>query len=350
MSKIICDICGTVYQDTAESCPICGYTNQIGMEELDVDMLEDISGARGKGGRFSSASKKKHKEIFDYDEVNADELDDEEEDPYEDSEAYEQEPKSNTLLVVLLVIIIALLLLATGFLFFRYFLPNAFNNDEAAPTTIATVATEPEETTEPAIPCTDIVLMSGGKVELCGEGFFHVLHVKVVPEDTTDVLTYRSEDESVATVNEDGRITAVGEGETTIYINCGEKQIKCPVTVVFEEVTEPETEATETIEGQAETGAEEETVETATETTVPEETLKDVTLKLKHKDRSINVGYGFQLELACDLEPEEVEWSVEDSKIATVDEKGFVKAVRSGTTVVTAKYGDQEVKCTIRCR
>ena len=25
MNKIICDICGTSYPDTADSCPICGF-------------------------------------------------------------------------------------------------------------------------------------------------------------------------------------------------------------------------------------------------------------------------------------------------------------------------------------
>ena len=29
MSKIICEICGTSYPDTAECCPICGYPQDI---------------------------------------------------------------------------------------------------------------------------------------------------------------------------------------------------------------------------------------------------------------------------------------------------------------------------------
>lgn len=360
MSKIICDICGTVYQDTAESCPICGYTRNLGMEELDEDLLADMPGSRGKGGRFSSSNvKKKNKEIFDYDEVNPEEPEEEEEEySYDDSEPYEEEPKSNTLLIVVLVVIITLLLVASGFLFFRYFLPNALS-DETPPTTLETTVETQEETTEPTVPCTDIVLTSGGKIELYNIGYFHLLHVKVVPEDTTDILTFLSEDESIATVSEDGKITAVGVGETTIYITCGEKQIKCPVSVVIVEETEPATEATvassadgEAItEGETVSGDEASDVAETEEVTLPEETaLKDVVLKLKYTDRSLTVGYGFQLELDCDLTPEEVEWSVEHSYIATVDEKGFVKAVKTGTTEVTAKYGDQEVKCTIRCR
>lgn len=348
MSKIICDICGTVYPDTAESCPICGYTRNLGEDAPEEDLLADMPTPRGRGGRFSSSNvKKKKKEIFDYDEVNGDEPDEEER--YEDAEVYPEEPKTNTLLVVVLVCAITLLLVAAGFLFFRYFLPNT-GKEEELPTAVETVATTEAETTEPTVPCTDIVLMSGAKVELYNKGFFHLLHVKVVPEDTTDVLTFTSGDEAIAAVNEDGRITAVGEGETVIYITCGEKQIQCPVTVVFEAETEPSAETgADALSVEAGTGPEGETSE-STAAPTEETALKDVELKLKYTDRSLTVGYGFQLELDCDLAPEEVTWSVEHSYIATVDEKGFVKAVGSGTTAVIVQYGDQEVQCIIRCK
>ena len=44
-----------------------------------------------------------------------------------------------------------------------------------------------------------------------------------------------------------------------------------------------------------------------------------------------------------------MEWSSEHPYIATVDENGVVKAIKSGTTSITAKYGDQEVSCIVRC-
>ena len=49
-----------------------------------------------------------------------------------------------------------------------------------------------------------------------------------------------------------------------------------------------------------------------------------------------------------DLKPEDVEWSVEHAYIAKV-ENGYVTALQSGTTEITAKYGDQTVKCIVRC-
>ena len=74
-----------------------------------------------------------------------------------------------------------------------------------------------------------------------------------------------------------------------------------------------------------------------------------MTLKLKQKDIKLGVYYYHELVLDCDLKPEEVTWSSEHPHIATVDEKGNVTAVKEGTTSITAKYGDQEVQCIVRC-
>ena len=149
---------------------------------------------------------------------------------------------------------------------------------------------------------------------------------------------FTSGDESVATVDANGRITAVSEGKTVIYITCGDKQLTCPVTCQFEQETEPSTEAT--VAAQTE----------ATIQTEPVETKPQVELKLDRTDMRLQVGYSTQLKLVdCgDLKPEDVEWSVEHAYIAKV-ENGYVTALQSGTTEITAKYGDQTVKCIVRC-
>lgn len=340
MNKVICDICGTTYQESAECCPICGCSRDMSMEFADDELIldevmNDEAPSRGKGGRFSS---KKKKEIFDYDEVNPEEDDmgDEEEDdayPGDDEDLYEEEPRHNTFLVVLLVVLIMVLLVGTGYIFIRYFMPNMMNK-ETVPETSAVVETTEVPTTELSIPCQSLAL-SGGAAELKQAGNYFLLNVIVSPEDTTDDLVFRSADESIATVTEDGRITAVAEGETEIFITCGKTQLTCPVTCDFSEVTEPPTEET----------AVEETEET---TVATEAALKDVTLKLKKTDVMLKVGYGFTLELDCDLEPEDVEWSVEHEHILKV-ENGYVTALKSGTTDVIVKYGDQEVRCIVRC-
>ena len=185
----------------------------------------------------------------------------------------------------------------------------------------------------------DLVLTSG-KAELTNEGNYHLLNVVALPENTTDEIIYTSADESIATVSENGRITAVSEGETVIYITCGNIQQVCPVVCRFTVETQPETEATEAAAGETE----EQTEQTTAPTSAP-----DVVLKLEKTDVMLGVYYEFQLKLDCDLEQNQVTWTSEHPHIATVDENGVVKALKSGTTAITAKYGDQEVSCIVRC-
>ena len=339
MSKVICEICGTTYQDTAECCPICGCPRDMSASASDDDLVLDQMPALNRGGRFSSGKKKK--EIFDFDEESDDFPEPENEpyssDPEDDEDDYAQPQQHNTLVVVILTVLIVVLLAGTAFLFFRYLLPNLRGAQDAAPTVQTEQATQaPTETTQPRIPCQNLSL-PGGAAELTQPGYYFLLNVVVTPENTTDELVFTSGDESIATVSADGRITAVGEGKTVIYITCGDKQLTCPVTCHFEEETEPSTEST--VAAQTETAAQTEA-----------ETLSQVTLKLDRTDMRLQVGYSTQLKLVdCgDLKPEDVEWSVEHNYIAKVD-KGYVTAIQSGTTEITAKYGDQEVKCIVRC-
>lgn len=334
MSKIICDICGTTYQDTAECCPICGCSRDSAADLLGDDLLQG-EGTKGRGGLFSA----KKKEIFDFDEVNAEpeeeEVEDEEEEDYDEEEEEEEAPRHNTFVIILLTILIAGLLIVAGFIFVRYFLPNMKGSEETtAPETTVAVQETTLETTEPTIPCESLLMTSGGVAELNEAGQFFLLHVKAMPENTTDKIVYTSGNESIATVSEDGKITAIAEGETTIFISCGQSSLECPVVVKFVEETVPPTTEAPVVE----------------ETTAPTvAAAPDVVLKLKKTDILLGVYYQFTLELDCELEQNQVEWSSEHPHIAKVDENGVVTAVKEGTTAITAKYGDQEVQCMVRC-
>ena len=41
MNKIICDICGTSYLETEESCPVCGCSRASAADFLNADVLEE---------------------------------------------------------------------------------------------------------------------------------------------------------------------------------------------------------------------------------------------------------------------------------------------------------------------
>lgn len=359
MSKIICEICGTTYPDTAESCPICGCSRDAASDFLaggnDFMTEEVIEDPRDKAVK---STPKKKKEIFDFDVVNSEFNDEfeEENNPYteeEDEPVYEERRGHNVFVVILLTILIVALLGAAGFIFVRYFLPN-MKGDDAKNTVVTEAIVEETEvpTTEARIPCQMLILTSG-TVELNAEGQMFLLHVQPTPEDTTDEIIYTSADESIVTVTADGKVTAVSEGETVIYITCGDIQTPCPVVVSYVEET---VAATEPVETEAAMDQETEAVETEPAETEPAETepankpvRSDVTLKLKQIDIRLGVYYQYQLKLDCDLAQNEVEWRSEHPHIAKVDEEGVVTAVKDGTTSIIAKYGDQEVSCIVRC-
>lgn len=349
LSKIICEVCGTVYQDTADFCPICGYAQG----EYPVQQ-------EGFLGKSASNSHTPHKPIFDYDE-DEDYSDFppepqgfDEDDDLETVEEYDQPSRASTIIIVLLVMLITLLLVAIGFLFFRFYLPNRMASPESQ--TVATAPAteaETEDATEPTIPCTSLALTSG-VTQLTRPGQYWLLHVSVLPEDTTDPLIFMSEDETVVTVNEHGRLTAEGEGETNVYIACGEKEIKCHVIVRFEEETEPgNTEQTSSVPeaveyselpGDAVTEAPSEP-----QTEEGEAATGDIVLKLEKYDVSSSVkGVSFELKLACDLKPEEVTWLTMDSNVAIV-KNGVVTTIGGGKTKIVAQYNGQQAECIVRC-
>ncbi len=359
MDKIICDICGTAYPESMSNCPVCGCSRDFVLDEFDDAFLtaDTISGA-------GAPPRKKTREIFDYDEVNQEEEPELPSDEYDfdDEDDYEQEPRSNTALVVILLILIVLLLVVSGYFFVRYFLPNMTEKPAETTPIVTTLpeVTETETTGEPTIPCTDIVL-PGGKVEL-GKGGMWLMNVQVYPDNTTDTLSFVSYDENVVTVTQDGTVTAVGEGQTTIAVTCGIRQILCNVVVDYslegESDSDGELPGLEVKDGESEdpTGTGETESTEASEETQPEETAAteetrspELTLKLKKTDITIFARYdSAELVLDCDIKPEEIYWFTMDSTVAIVN-NGVVTSTGSGITRIYGEYEGQRVECIVRC-
>lgn len=396
MSKIICEICGTQYADTAECCPICGWKKSQKQEDafapavdagvsdefdlgfLDSEIKEDKPAGMTDNGvdieRFPKEKKaapvvlpnvkKSKKEAFDFDAVNADKPARPakrvakpapvEEKPQDDDEEEEEESRSNPFLVILLVLLIVALLATSGFIFWKYYLNGGSSDDLDDFGYVETAdATEPEseETTVPTVPCTGLSLVSGIDT-LTAEGQFWLLHVKASPEDTTDIITYSSADSSIATVTEEGRVTALQEGETKIVIVCGDQTIEAPVVVRFEEeeTTVPEETEAETVEDNEESAETEATEAEEEEEEDDREIDPNVVLKLKKTDLTFGIrGVYTTLVLDCDLEPSDVTFTSRNTNVATVNAKGEVTAAGPGLTVITVTYGKQSVECIIRC-
>lgn len=359
MSKIMCDVCGTVFQDTAGNCPICGWippsrrraATEQAADDFDFEDIPVPTKASKAAHAGEAGAPGKVKLLFsDFQDMMGKLRRDGEEAMVSADVA----GQFSSPLVISLLIIIVLLLLSTSYLFFRYYLPNRGTAPEVAAPTV-TYDTQPtaEESTVPQIPCTGLVLTSD-PAQLSSKGQNWLIHVKVMPEDTTDPVMFISEDVNVATVSADGRVTAVGEGTTSIVITCGSQLIRSKITVDYStdptdvpatmqtvpkpEVTEPSTEPT---------------TAPTTAATEPEpttaETRPGVKLKLKRHDISLTRGYNFNLLLDGDLSADEVTWKSEWPGIARV-ENGTVYAISSGNTTITVTYGDQTDKCIVRVR
>lgn len=349
MEKVICDICGTSYPESEECCPVCGSFQDLefnfDLEMEEDDFLKDSPIVAVKEQKLDDAL-----EEF----LNATDEEEESEEDDEGEEEEEEEPRRGKAgVVILLVILIMLLLAVCGFLFVRYILPNMDMGEPAASESLLQTEEPVETTTEPGIPCEQLILTSGATLDMTREGEYKLINVMAKPEDTTDKITYISSDESIATVSEDGRITGLAEGEATITVICGEQQVECLVRVQYVEETEPTTEPVQETEAPAETDEAEqsEPVEETTEATTAatEAQLKDVTLKLGRTDVSMGVGYQFTIPLECDLEYSEIEWSTGNPGIATIQD-GVITTLSKGTTQMFAKYGDQVVTGWIRVK
>lgn len=339
MSKIICDICATVYPDTVDVCPLCGYPKENSQTVADDALPEVAAEAAGataytpvKGGRFSNKNVRKRLEA----EASGA--------PAPMGEPGQDKPKADRGLVITVIVLIIAILLVSFYIGWRFFKGRNAYDEPSVPTTTAPTETQAPETTVPVetgVPCIGLSV-SETEVRFSEAGRAWMLAVATTPADTTDVLTLTSSDESVVKVSNDGVLTAVGPGTATVTITCGDVSRSCQVICDFTEETTAPSETTEPVE-----------------TTEPEETTKPTEpkgegLKISHTDVSFfGKGESFRLTVKYNGEtvsPAVCSFSVADDTICTVESNGKVTAVSGGTTTVTVTYNGETAKCTVRCK
>lgn len=184
------------------------------------------------------------------------------------------------------------------------------------------------------------------------------LNAKIVPEDATEVkLAYTSSDESVATVDENGLVTAVADGECTITTYVVADAPATAETATQEAATVVTDEETPTEGKNSEATADSETVtvpdnldsafgvvpEGLSATTKVIVTTKVEGITLDKTEGILNVGN--TVTITATVAPEEatnpaVTWSSSDESVATVDETGKVTAVAAGNATITATSED----------
>lgn len=326
MSKIICDVCGTSYPETATQCPICGCVRPSDVTVVSGDTNVTESTDNGtythvRGGRFSKSNVKRRTHSS---QGVA---------PAEPESVAPAAPKKknsdrDTGLVVAVCVLLLAIVTAVIYIAIHFFSQAPAQQapedtwKDTANTTVAVATTT--NTTTNDIACTDI-LVSKTSVEFTKAGETCTLVVTKNPANTTDELLFTSSNEAVAKVSFDGIIEAVGEGEAVITITCGSATAQCSVSCKL--VAEETTQATQPVDD----GVENDMPEATGDYTISH---TDVTLtlngeahlksfKLTLKDSNGNV--------------KDVNWVVGDPSVCKV----------SGNTVTATKVGYTKVKATV---
>ena len=308
MSKVICDVCGTTYPETAAQCPICGSAKKsTAQTAVGSDRVEEY--AYVKGGRFSKTNVRKRNN-------KGQEL--------ERRPAGSRSPKkdsANTILVAIVILLVIAIIAVLGYMGVRVFLSGNQPGDDSQ--TGNPAVTDP---TELSVPCTGISL-TRPIIEFTAEGNAQLLSYVVTPTNATETVEFSSENPEVATVNEKGLVTAVGGGQTMITITCGNIQVQCQIICSFGDVSDP------------------------TEPSDPPVIVPpgyELTLKFKEFTMSKTYPNPVNIYVSNDsVKATDITWTVDDPTIATVSEKGVVTAVGKGWTTIRATFGDQTASCKV---
>lgn len=286
MSKIICDICGTSYADTATQCPICGCVRPAQPQAVPEEQTKNGGYTYVKGGRFSKANVKKRA-------------------------AADKTPKNNDNgnkkgALILLIAIILVGIIALGVILWAIGVFDVFAPEEGAPATTPA----PTEPTQPIdVPCEGLLILNK-QYTLEQIGDVVLIDCRKLPAESTDVITYTSENEEVATVDERGKVTAVQNGKTNIIITCGSVSESCEIVV----------------------GDGEFPVELVLDFT-------NITLTTVGETKDLYSG---------SIPVDKIDWTSDNEFIASVS-NGKVTAVASGPVTITATYMGKTATCNVLC-
>lgn len=166
-------------------------------------------------------------------------------------------------------------------------------------------------------------------LELNGENS-KPLGAVMTPEDATDVkLAYESSDEAVATVSEDGTVTAVGVGECTI------------TTTIVADVPATAETAENAIDSEMLVSPDGFTA--VTKVTV---TKRVENITFDNSEGVLNVGNTHTIKATVtpsDAADQALNWVSSDQNVATVDSNGKVTAKAEGSATITASNAGGDV-------
>ena len=323
--KVICDVCGTSFPETATHCPICGCAKTPAAQTVAGDdtptSRESSSGnAYAKGGRFSKSNVKRNSRSsapagrFSGDRNRRNE-------PQESN-------KGLIAVVIILLLAIVMVVVYIGVkVLFNDFGGTTNKDGNTQPSTSYQDPTGSQG--GQGVACTSVKLNSK-LVEFNASNEQYLLSVQKEPANTTDSVIFTSSDPSVATVDANGLILPVGYGEATITVTCGSATDTCTVMCTM---GEPDTtEPSQPQGGNVPTG---------------------FVLKLKtYKDSGeITIAGDAVTSIYSEtmgVKASDIVWETSDPAIATV-ENGKVTGIGKGYCYITASIGDQTATCKVIC-
>lgn len=405
MSKVICDICGTAFAETANQCPICGTAKSESARPTGGDEAE-TGYAYVKGGRFSQANVRKYNSgkqelprTVEEKPRRASEEETVEDKPQrpsrkKDREEPENEQPSNIGLIIIVVVLLLAIISLCAYIAIRYI---NMNNDRKATEGSSTASSSSDIV---QVPCTGISIIGVTEHTFSNLTDELWLQIECQPANTTDLVTW-DYDQNIVDVQKIGNqwvITPVGSGETVVTVTCGgysdTLNIVCDLTEIPVSIVGPESHtfssseplrvsvnlssayATEEL-----TWSYDESIVTVTQegeqwviTPVgPGQTTVTVNCG-EHSDSieitsnvNISIDPEFVLEWACDsditltgygarwriyngsVDVSKIVFNSSDETVATV-ENGYVYIWKNGNVTITAAYGNQVITMIVRAR
>ncbi len=329
MSKVICDVCGTTYPETATQCPICGSAKNSAEQTVAVgaEGVEESTSSYAyvKGGRFSKKNVRRRGRSSGAPTTA------QRRSGANTRTAKEEEEPNNTGLVIVVILLLIAIAAVVVYLILPFFQGDSSEQPkETTGNTSQSTQTDPSDVIPERIPCTSIQVLP--KLEL-GVNETWTLEVELMPMDTNDTLRFVSADPAIAAVDPDsGEITMLAEGETVITVICGTVTAEC--TVKTPDAVTPGPGGDDPV--------------------TPGEFNFEFNTRYKDEYGNGDATLGKQGETwkayktSLDIDPALITWTSDNPEIASID-KGVVTAVAPGTTKIHASYNGVTYTCIIRC-
>ena len=239
------------------------------------------------------------------------------------------------------------------------------------------------------IPVTSVTLSKTSLSMIKGEAT--TLTATVKPDDATDKsVSWSSSDATIASVDQNGKVTALAGGSVTIRAAAGEKYATCAVNITVPVSSVSLDQSTlSLIKGESATltatvnpsdatnktvswstsnssvatvingvvkaiggGSATITVNASGKTAICAVTVTVPVSSISLDKSSVKLKQSETVQLSATVGPNDatdktVTWTSSDMTIATVDASGLVKAIKEGTVVITAKAGTKTATCNV---